>query len=605
MNTTIKLIDVFGQFENQGTDHYYTYLSTTAPSGWRNVMKDPRNEVTANLRQCYVTWCTATDWWIAKMIRNPHDSRGGFAMLSVCLGPNRPTDGEKAITLLDNFAQFFIVEKNWNDADAEKALMNQEQDFAVVPCATKRFVEPSVSNNSAYRNYGSRQELAQFLSFLPQSGYEKYSRIFFVPREESTGMPVECLDTKLPMKKMYIIDYPADCTSPSGKNEIMEDEDLAVVFSKECVQPVEKVIRGGQNSNYAYIEGNYLHIRSGAQIGLVHERAIEVRCQDKEGREINGFRLNNVGRQDLVRIDDHRVLVSENYSNTIILEVIPTGDRYDKRQIEIDLTKDKGNVKTFVLNSREYKVVFRLGNEDFVAAESMSPSVVRTKWGAYDCVVSNTDRTIYFRVHGKPAEKAGQDAIHTVTEDLPFSERVKQFFEENWKTLLIVLLLLLLGYGIYACVSLFAYEKTPWPFGAKTETIVTPPVTPPQDVKPANNDTVVDSVAISNRKHDIEYLKEHDVWKADDLKTEEFKSLCEAMTKGDVEKVIKLNDSLFVGDDVKNGFFKQIVENLKEFQQANDSDEKLLMASKKMIQICSNSIDLNRLASNMKLVKNK
>ena len=230
MNTMIKLIDVFGQFENQGTGHYYTYLpgQQEAPTGWKTVMKDPRNEVSASLGYCYATWCTSTDWWIAKLVRNPHDPKGGFAMLSICLGPNRPLDGEKAIKVLDSFAQFFIIEQHWVDADAEKALINQEQDLVLAPCVLRKFVEPTASINSAYRSFETKEQLGWYLSFLPQPGYESYSRIFFVPKEESEGMPVKCLDEKLPLKKIYTLKYPDDnCISSPMRTEIMDGEDLS------------------------------------------------------------------------------------------------------------------------------------------------------------------------------------------------------------------------------------------------------------------------------------------------------------------------------------------------------------------------------------------
>lgn len=345
MDTTIKLIDVFGQFDDQGTDHYYTYLSSgqEAPTGWRNVMKDPRNEVASNMQQCYVTWCTTTDWWIAKMVRNPHDSRGGFAMLSICLGPKRPLDGEKAAAVLDNFAQFFIIEKHWVDADAEKALMNQEQDFVLVPCAPRKFVEPTAAINSAYRSFESKEELGWYLSFLPQSGYEAYSRIFFVPKEESQGMPsVKCLDGTQPLKKIYALKYPDDnCVSMPLMSEIMDGEDLIIVYKKAGFEPVERVITGGKNTECAFVSGLEMVIRPEKEVdGLVHNRVITIKCQDKDGNVIDRFRLKNCTSQfNDVKINDdhHQVILPENFSERVVLEVIPSDDRYETKQVPLDL----------------------------------------------------------------------------------------------------------------------------------------------------------------------------------------------------------------------------------------------------------------------------
>lgn len=602
MNTKIKLIDVFGQFENQGTGHYYTYLpkQQEAPMGWKNVMKDPRNEVSSYLKYCYATWCTATDWWIAKMIRNPHDPKGGFAMLSICLGSNRPLEGENAIKVLDSFAQFFIIEQHWDDADAEKALINQEQDLALVPCVLHKFVEPTAAINSAFRSFETKEELGRYLSFLPQPGYEEFSRIFFVPKEESQGMPVKCIDETLPLKKIYTIHYPDDCYSPSKKTEILEGEDLDLVYTKPGLEPIEIIIKGGDaTSDYADVKDDSMYIRSGKDIGLVHNRVITIKCQDKDGKVIDRFRLNNYTRQfSVVTINGDQVILPENFSERVVLDIIPADDKYETKQEPLELECIKDNIKIVVLEPKDYKVVFRMGTEDFETNRTMNPSTAKTRWSGFDIEVDNAKKTIYFRAYGKPTEKR-HEMIQTTVENPSIFERFPWL-----KYAIIALAVLLLGYGIYAGISGLALHKTPWPFEGKTEvkgevvnkTDNQEPIQQKQEeVKP------IDTVEIM-KMHDIDYLvREKKLWTRDSILSTEFQALYDNISRGEVENVISQYDELFSDPNKTNDTFKLIVEGLKKLVQGGDQIQK--QASDEMKRLSKDkSIKLEELLTSINML---
>ena len=196
------------------------------------------------------------------------------------------------------------------------------------------------------------------------------------------------------------------------------------------------------------------------------EKAIEIRCQDKFGNAIDEFKLDKPLGQDQVRIEDRKLSVVENYSETIALEVIPRGDKFEKRHIEFRLEDVKDDAYTVVLEPVQYKVVFRVGNTEFDTTETMNPSTARSKWGAYDYEINNTNRTIYIRVYGKPVMKMNREPIRTVVEQPSIFRNFKRRFSGKRRWLL-WLILLLIGYGIYAGISKFVYEKSPWPFKAK------------------------------------------------------------------------------------------------------------------------------------------
>lgn len=562
MDTTIRLIDVFGQFENQGTDHYYTYLPSgqEAPTGWRNVMKDPRNEVSADLQQCYVAWCTSTDWWIAKMVRNPHDSRGGFAMLSVCLGANRPLDGGKAVKVLDSFAQFFIVEKHWVSEDSEKALINYGQDLDLVPCELRKFVEPTAALNSSYRSFESFEALCKCLSFLPQPGYENYSRIYFVPKEESARMPIPCLDSALPLRNMYLLEFPEDCTPSPIKSEIMDGEKLKLVYKKEGLLPIEKEITGGNFSECAYIDGNIMRIKSGKEMKLVHNRAVEIICKYNETR-IEKFTLSNYTRQNnAIIIDGHKVVFPDETSQEVIVRIDTFDDKFE--QAKVNLTEVKTDRIEVNLESKRYKVVFKMNNKKFETTTMMAPSEAKTLWSAYDSEIDDLNRIIYFRAHKKPAKNYYEED-HDEEESM--IARIGRFFKRWWYYILAMLILL---YGIYA-IYMFARDMNPWPFGEKTEvktvdasggesqklTQPEPEVTQPI--------VFVDTVSVMEEK-DIEYLKNSDEWSKGGIQSNKFQALYDAITSGDVSVVVQESNSLFGEGVAVNGYFSRIVEGCRD-----------------------------------------
>ena len=168
MDNNIKIIDVYGSLDNRGEMHHYTYLTTnySMQSGWCESVSDLRREMPDAVHSCYCCWCTKEGWWIGKIIISPHDDRNDPVMLSICLGNNRPKAGDKAVSILDSFVDFFIVEKNWNDNETEKKLLCDDQQFELLPCLVKEFVLPAMTPNSAYRTYSSKEELFKFLSRL-------------------------------------------------------------------------------------------------------------------------------------------------------------------------------------------------------------------------------------------------------------------------------------------------------------------------------------------------------------------------------------------------------------------------------------------------------
>ena len=127
MDAKIKIIDVYGSFDNKGEMHHYTYCTSdySLDSGWTQHVSDLRTELAPRAGFYYCSWCTKEGWWISKVIPNPHDSRKDPVMLSVCIGKCRPKHGSKAVALLDSFVDFFIIQKIWDDKETNAGFDSQ------------------------------------------------------------------------------------------------------------------------------------------------------------------------------------------------------------------------------------------------------------------------------------------------------------------------------------------------------------------------------------------------------------------------------------------------------------------------------------------------
>ena len=209
--------------------------------------------------------------------------------------------------------------------------------------------------------------------------------------------------------------------------------------------------------------------------------------------------------------------------------------------------------------------------------------------------------------------KVNHEPIHTVVERPSIFRNIKKHFSGGRQWLL-WLILLLLGYGIYAGVSKYIYEKTPWPF--KTKAIIETgaqldaqldaqaeaqtevqaeaqdevQVTSPQ-AEEELSDVVPEAISTEPtvnlmQLHDIDYLKREKKWNEDSLRSPEYKALFSALKEGDVDKVIQLKETLFDSVNIHNDF-KKVVEGLNKFK-ANDDQKKLSTSKSEMIRLSKN-----------------
>ncbi len=200
---SIHIIDIFGQFKDKGSGHYYTYPAQphdAASAEWKRYINDPR-ELPAKIdKPVYAIWCTPQGWWVAHVQKNQNDSRGGFAMAALCLGYNRPTDAAELLEILSQVAARYIDEMKWRDNTLAEQL-TQPGSIALTPCEPMSF---DLTGQSAYCTYGSSEQLTAALTDLRQESYQQFARIFIIPEgydinsSRMTAIPAPVPETELP-----------------------------------------------------------------------------------------------------------------------------------------------------------------------------------------------------------------------------------------------------------------------------------------------------------------------------------------------------------------------------------------------------------------------
>lgn len=531
----IQIIDVFGQFYDKGTDHYYTYSSPQLKEqvAWKRYINDPRVFLNG-IGRAYSTWCTDEGWWISICIQpNPHDQRQGFAEIAFCLGAFRPVDGKEAVDLLNRAANFFVLSKPtlsgtdaknfdkdlfWKDEDTDKWLMSNPIDLT--PCTPHKSTLSGMLSNPAYRTYTSSDELESALTFISQQGYSDFSQIFIIPKESEPNVNAQSVDNIRVQKILFVknsIDGRAD------KTQVNEGGTLTITFIKEGYTP-QQISTHAINSHYGYVVGDTYYVNDANKAGIEFNKHIYIACQEKNGScvddadvYINGKRYNAASlRQDGIDIPE----------SLQTLDVEVKSYNHNKERITID---NIVNGKSFpiTLTRKGYSVVFVVDEYAFPSNKTVTAkSSEFYSLQKYDPEVYGDKITLYLHQSSKHSGKQTT---------LPSTIKGKKKHYRKLLPLLIKRGLQLLGilfafWLIYAGYCLLDEYTRPWPFnGHKTDVPVdTANVT---ETETESSDTI-------GAYHDVMYLKQANTWNKSQLKSQKFMTLCDYIIKGQINEIV-------------------------------------------------------------------
>lgn len=583
----IKIIDVFGQFDSKGTGHYYTFPNAVLSQSGVRAFLDPRSDLNGfNITEAFALFCTATEgWWISIIKKNFHDPRQGYAMLSLCLGDQRPINGAEAAQVLRQAFDHFVTNRTWDDAQSAAWL----QSIQTVPCNTTPFAGPNnLGTNSAYRTYNSEAELLQQLSHISQRGYEKYSRIFLISAAATTvptasASRMHNVTNEIPVRQFFHFQVPdgVKISHPAGA---FTGDTIQITYTKGMLvsRPVTYVV--GNMANEAYIDQQTgAIVINQPQANVIFYKSIQIVAKSDRGAGINiSPQTNFRGVNPVCYYDEstRKYYVAEAAKGEVGTFTINGYHAYRLKAEELRQIQPNSTY-TITLKARQVNVWVNINGSRHQLADAFNLQTanaylkqhVATKCGAND---------IEFTVGHSNSSGSNQDSVLGI------------FF----KVMGLIFTILLVIYMIYALACVCFGGKI-WPFQQENKQ-TTEQVEGYEGSE--NADTTADTYTIS--EEDIDSLKKNDIWDSATLTNQPVKSLMDAIASGDVTSIINQHDAILGTIDPSriNGHWKNIIEMLKGIQ--NDG-EKMGKAQDNISRICeSGKIDLSKLQSALKTICN-
>ena len=583
----IHIIDVFGQFDSKGTGHYYTYPNGTLSANGIRAFLDPRSDLNGfNFTEAFALFCTATEgWWISIIKKNFHDPRQGYAMLSLCLGDQRPVNGAEAAQVLRQAFDHFVTNRTWDDAQSATWL----QQLQTTPCAKTPFAGPTnLGTNSAYRTYSSEAELSQQLSYISQHGYEKFSRIFLISSAATTvptatASRMHNVTKEIPVRQFFHFQVPngVKISQPAGA---FSGETIQITYTKGMLvsRPVSYVV--GKMANEAYIDQQTSAIViNPAQPNVTFYKPIQIVAKSNtSGAGVNiSPKTNFRGTNPWCFYDEvtRKYHVAEAAKGEIGTFTINGYHAYKLKAEELSRVQANGTY-AIMLKARQVNAWVNINGSRHQLAD------------AFNLQTANA----YIKQH--VATKCGSNDIEfTVDKSGTSGSNKDSILDIFFKVMGLIFTILLVIYMIYAlaCVC-FSWDIWPFQQDNKQTTEQTS-----DDPNEPNEPTPADSTyTISDA--DIDYLKKNDTWDSHTLPNQPVKSLMDAIASGDVMSIISQHDAIFGTIDSSriNGHWRNIIEMLKGIQ--TDS-EKMGKAKAEISRQCASGlIDLSKLQSALKTI---
>ncbi len=524
----IQCIDIYGQFDDKGTDHYYTYpqpLSTESHQFFR----DPRADLSAFQIDLFALFCTEEGWWISIVKRNnKHDPRQGYAMFSVCLGANRPMNGQEAVQLLREGYKQFVDDRIWDNAQTETWL--QTHTLQLTQCDITPFTKPTSladNNNSAYRTFATEADLQQALTYISQKEYSKFSRVFLIP---NTATPVNTghrmQQVTSPINRAFTIQHTLD-TDPSVPRVAIEGETVKIVYLRNDLKSEPISYKVGSLHKAVDVDSinGVVVLKDPKTAGAIFYKKILLRTKvDKSIKlsrelEVKGIKYDPQTKTLLVPDD-----LDLNFEGSLICEgyqpyTVKSSDLCNGKDISVNFKEKTVPISVFI-DGRSYKVV---------ADISLSKAKDWEKKG-----LGNLSRNS-FEIDTKKEEE--ESVVSMII-----------------KVLGAVFAVLIGGYALYA-LACGIMEWNVWPFQHEEST----------NTESTADSTVVpqDPVAtFTELPSDSTYFKEQDTWDEKELKSEEGKNLLSALKNGHIDEIRNEQDACFLGVKNVNGHWTKIIETL-------------------------------------------
>lgn len=275
MRNYIK-VDLYGQFDND-TRHECTYpvklanqYSFTDETVWAKSISDPRGlhgQVCKTGSNCYVMWSSQYGNYFSYITRNPKDSRGGMAMVTLFIERCYVCDGRDILSVLKKLTARLINNEDYSYSGIKEdiASVRSKESSHCIPIRQVKAAQ-TTEQKIGYRTYETNEALIDIFTFIEQDDYSNFDKIIVVKKEDiKDNIIVPQIVGRL--QKYYSIINQENVIS--NKSFIREDESFKIVFSQEgydnqnleCHPPFS-------NNKFYSIDGNVITLNGLSSLQL-------------------------------------------------------------------------------------------------------------------------------------------------------------------------------------------------------------------------------------------------------------------------------------------------------------------------------------------------
>lgn len=355
-------VDLYGQFDDD-TRHECTYpvklanqYSFTEETVWAKSIVDPRGlhgKVCKPGTDCYVMWANQYGNYFSYITRNPRDSRGGMAMVTLFVNRNKVCDGRDILSSLGKLSDRLIVTGDYSYPGIEEDITDLRISRSTHVIPQKNVVKDVASTEPriGFMDYADVKNLEEIFTFIEQKEYSSYDKIIVVKREDvKDNIMVPKISSEL--IRYYTVENATNAfCDPSY---VYDTQSFKVTYKKEnCDSQVVECHPPFVNNKIYTVDGNVITLKTAEEVNVQFTKTFYFSI-----RKTNDGRMYDEHKIDITvngRIPDkrNRKLIrfteAEIAANPVVL-VSARGEHFNPYDVDIDLNQFVNNYSTIQID---------------------------------------------------------------------------------------------------------------------------------------------------------------------------------------------------------------------------------------------------------------
>lgn len=552
-------IVVRGQVKGAGgsddTDFAFTYpnpISVAQREPWMNSVFDPRDarDFTPLGEDAFALWSNTNGNYYAIIFPSSMD-RNGRLMLVINVKGFVAQDGLIVLSTLRSLKDYYNGNKNQiNNTIIEAHLLQFENSLI----KDNNLLPPSSSNYKGYRVFSNESELSKMFTYPHQREYKDYKCIYFVPNQLVQSNP-NFRQITSPIDVMYQIGYiPDGVVLEPSRHAIAEGGTLTIIYKKDGFKDeTRKVAITGHYDPLVTYRNSVIDINDAKTAGIRFMRKVVLDFVESDTKKhVSKVSIREKGQQqqqidtilyvpeDILSVDFTATCTGYHTKEVhLSMSDIVAG----RVQIELEPKKKERTITIVLPDGRQCPI-------KAVVKDTDPLSTYLHNSGGY-IEVKNRSYT----------PNGGNGSDKSIWEKIP-----------NW-----------LLYTVIAAVAALMIFCL-WKFWLSTDEIdgENDNVKKEQVDEPKPEAQNQEGFNEADFNADLDYLKQHEQWNKQDLRTDDFKTLIDYISEGQVSQAAA---HTYKNNDNVNGHWQGILSIVEQYR--NDSQFMSRVADE-MRKCCNN-----------------